>query len=80
MSGITTVIVDEEGHLRIKGKNETDHNTLLMTMKINDTRKPKYIKKWNLGNREGWKEFNDKVIESKNAHHIEQGSYTEAEK
>ena len=33
MSGINTVIVDEEGHLGIKGKNETDHNTLLMTMK-----------------------------------------------
>ena len=53
MSGINTVIVDEEGHLRIKGKNETDHNTLLMTMKINDTRKPKYIKKWKQGRLEG---------------------------
>ena len=80
MSGINTVIVDEEGHLRIKGKNETDHNTLLMTMIINDTRKPKYIKKWNLGNKEGWKEFNKKVIESENARHIEQGPYAEAEK
>ena len=80
MSGINTVIVDEEGHLSIKGKNETDHNTLLMTMKINDTRKPKYIKKWNLGNKEGWKEFNKKVIESENARHIEQGPYAEAEK
>ena len=80
MSGINTVIVDEEGHLRIKGKNETDHNTLLMTMKINNTRKPKYIKKWNLGNKEGGKEFNKKVIESENARHIEQGPYAEAEK
>ena len=80
MSGINTVIVDEEGHLGIKGKNETDHNTLLMTMKMNHTRKPKYIKKWNLGNKEGWKEFNKKVIESENARHIEQGPYAEAEK
>ena len=52
--GITTVIVDEEGHLGIKGKNKTEHNTLLMTMKINDTRKPKYAKRWNLENKEGW--------------------------
>ena len=34
--GIATMIVDEEGHLRIRGKNETNHNTLLMSIKVND--------------------------------------------
>ena len=27
---IQSVVVDEEGNLRIKGKNETDHNTIVM--------------------------------------------------
>ena len=77
-TGITTMIVDEEGHLRVRGKNETDHNTLLMTLKINDTRKPTYINKWNLDNNEGWKAFNNKVAEAANQHHITLGTYHEA--
>ena len=72
------MIVDEEGHLRVRGKNETDHNTLLMTLKINDTRKPTYINKWNLDNNEGWKAFNNQVAEAANQHHITQGTYDEA--
>ena len=76
--GITTVIVDKEGHLRIRGKNETDHNTLLMTLKMNHTSKPTYIDKWNLDNNEGWKASNNKVAEAANQHHITQGTYDEA--
>ena len=67
-----------KGHLRVRGKNETDHNTLLMTLKINYTRKPTYINKWNLDNNEGWKSFNNKVAEAANQHHITQGTYDEA--
>ena len=33
-NNIQTLIVDEEGHLRIKGKNETDHNTITMSIAI----------------------------------------------
>ena len=68
------MIVDREGHLRVRGKNETDHNTPLMTLKINDTRKPTYINKWNLDNNEGWKASNNKVAEAANQHHITQGN------
>ena len=32
--GVT--IIDEVGQLRIKGKNETDHNTITTSIKIND--------------------------------------------
>ena len=76
--GITTIIVDEESHLRIRGKNETDHNTLLTTLKINDTRKPTYINNWNLDKNKGWKAFNNKVADAANQHHITQGTYDEA--
>ncbi len=32
--GIT--IIDEEGQLRVKGKNETDHNTIITSIKVNN--------------------------------------------
>ena len=72
------MIVDEEGHQRIKGKNETDHNTLLMTIKVNDARKPTYRTVWNLKNKDGWKEFNNMIAENKNKQQITQGRYVEA--
>ena len=42
---IQSVIVDEEGNLRIKGKNETSHNTIVMSLRINDPRKPTFLEK-----------------------------------
>ena len=78
--GVATMIVDEEGHLRIKGENETDHNTILMTIKVNDARKPTYRTMWNLENKDGWKEFNNMIAENKNKQQITQGWYEEAEK
>ena len=62
--------------IRIRRKNET----LPKTLKINNTRKPMYIKKWNLENNKGWREFNNKVGEATNYHHITQGSYEEVVK
>ena len=59
------MIIDEEGSLRITGKNQTDHNTLLMNMKINNPRKPTYRETWKLNNREGWKEFNQEMKKKK---------------
>ena len=58
---IQTVIVDEKGHLRVKGKNETDHNTLLMSIKMNDMRKAAYKETWKLDNTEGWKLYNTEM-------------------
>ena len=58
---IHTVIVDEEGNLSIKGKNETDHNTIMISLRINDPRTPTYQEKWKLNNKEGWIEFNKTI-------------------
>ena len=63
---IQTLIIDEEGHLRVKGKHETDHNTILMSIKINDPREPTYRESWKTDNREGWKQFNKTVQEKRN--------------
>ncbi len=70
------IIVDEEGALRIKGKNESDHNTITATIRVNTPRKPTYIRKWNIKNNEGWKKFNDEI--TKNAGNIKE--YTQFEK
>ena len=53
--------MDEEGHLRVKGKNETDHNTIITTIATNLPRKKTIIEKWNLNNKEGWENFNKEM-------------------
>ena len=58
-------MIDEEGHIRVKGKHEMDHNTILMSLRINDPREPTYRESWKTDNSEGWKQFN-KTIQEKN--------------
>ena len=76
---IQTVIVDEKGHLRVKGKNETDHNTLLMLIKINDMRKATYKETWKLDNTEGWKLYNKEMEKMENREKILGDRYETAE-
>ena len=54
-------IVDEEGVYRIKGRKETDHNTLLCKLSFEPKRETKKIVKWKLNNKEGWKLFNEQI-------------------
>ena len=77
---IQSVIVDDEGNLRIKGKNETDHNTIVMSIRINDPRKPTFREKWNLKNKDGWTKFNKAILEAYNSNNILVNNYQEAEK
>ena len=65
------MIVDEKGQLRTKGKNESDHNTMITRIKINDPRRPTYATRWKLDNKEGWKEFNKMVNEDRTKEIIE---------
>ena len=78
--GIQTLNVDEEGHLRVKGKNETDHNTITMTTKMNDPRKPKFQERWRLNNKEGWTLFNKTIQLEENKSIITKGTYKQAAK
>ena len=77
---IQRVIVDEDGNLRIRGKNETDHNMILMTLKINDPRKPTIIERWKLNNRDGWKKFNETIQEAHKTNKLQTANYKETEK
>ena len=74
------MIVDEEGIHRIKGKNETDHNTIMMSLRINDARKPTFEEKWMLNNKEGWKKFNKTIQEAYSKNKINTNDYQKTEK
>ncbi len=81
---IEHVYVDETGSLRVKGKNESDHNTITATIKVNSPREPIYKIKWNLNNKEGWEKFNEEITEglekvAENTNSM-QAKYTEVEK
>ncbi len=56
-------IIDEEGQLRIKGKNETDHNTIITSIKISDKRHPRFIERWKKGTPDQWRSFNEQMNE-----------------
>ena len=58
---ITETTVDEGGELRLKGKKETDHNTITMSLKINNPRKAVFKEQWKINNLEGWAKFNQEV-------------------
>ena len=57
---ISEIIIDEDGLLKVKGKKETDHNTILVKMKIESIEKIKPVKNigWNLkAPEEKWRQF-----------------------
>ena len=45
----------------MKGKNETDHNTIITEIKINNPRQPIYLEKRKIKNTDGWKKFNKSI-------------------
>lgn len=58
------IIVDEEGIYRLKSKDtHSDHNSLLAKIPYQPHAKYKTIKRWKLGNKKGWKEFNEQIVE-----------------
>ena len=59
------IIIDDIGTYRIKGRKESDHNTILMETKLRITKDNKKITRWRLTNQEGWKKYN-KVLKEIN--------------
>ena len=79
-SNKVAMVIDETGELRVKGKNESDHNTMIMTVKINKPRKPTYIEPWKLNNEDGWRRFNDEIRSKQNNKPETLRNYNEFEK
>ena len=76
----TSLIIDERGTLRIKGKKESDHNTILMAIKVNNPMKREHTTKWKLENKEGWNQFNKKIKEENNQSELSKRDYEKTER
>ncbi len=55
--------IDVEGTHRLKGKEETDHNTILMETDFEVKTKPTYKKVWKKGSPQDWQKYNDQVLQ-----------------
>ena len=55
--------IDEAGIYRLKGKEETDHNTILFEVGAHIAGKETKEKIYNLKNKESWREYNKKMQE-----------------
>ena len=58
-NNITETTTDEEGTHRIRGRNETDHNTIMVNINMHMHKQSTTIKRWKLDNNEGWKQYNN---------------------
>ena len=62
---VTKMLIDEDGLYKIKGKHETDHNTICLEMKLIDIDKMKVVRKtdWNLrASSEKWALFGEELV------------------
>ena len=58
-NNIKEMTTDEEGTHRIRGRNETDHNTIMVNINMHMHKQTTTIKRWKLDNNEGWKQYNN---------------------
>ena len=58
---IHETIVDEEGHIRIKGRKETDHNTIVMNTGIQTCKTERKIKRYKMNNIAGWEKYREQI-------------------
>ena len=72
------VYVDEAGTHKLKGKEETDHNTIIIETKYPTTTRAEKRKLMNLKDSEGWEKFN-KLMEEEYEHNMPE-SYSQYEK
>ena len=63
---VTKVVIDETELYKVRGKNDTDHNTICIDINIKDLNETKVIKKtdWNLrASEEKWAKFSEELEE-----------------
>ena len=53
--------IDEEGTIRIKGKKDSDHNTIALRTRLKIKEKPHKCSIWNVKNKEGWAKYNNEI-------------------
>ena len=60
---IETIEIDEQGVRCPKGVHETEHNTIIMNMKIPQTKRNNTTIRWNITEETDWDAFNKKLEE-----------------
>ena len=58
---IKEIHTDEERTLILKGKKESDHNTIITKLDVKAEKAERKIKRWKLDNKEGWKNYNSEI-------------------
>ena len=59
-SRIQELKIDNEGHLTLKGKKQSDHNTITLTLQLRTHKTKKQItKRWAPGNKLAWEAYNE---------------------
>ena len=64
---ITKMFIDEEGEFRIRSKNDSDHNTIIVDLKMNNLPKEKIVRvsEWNINAPpEKWEQFRSELAKS----------------
>ena len=60
-STIKEIKTDEERTLILKGKKESDHNTIVTKLDIKAEKTERKVKRWKLDNKQGWKNYNTEI-------------------
>lgn len=55
------IYVDEEGLLKIEGKHQSDHNTIMITLKSHVIKSREKISRWNFNKDNNWLGFNEAI-------------------
>ena len=55
------IIIDETGNLRMKGRKESDHNTITMETKCQTRKALEKRQIWRTNNEEAWEDFNKEM-------------------
>ena len=58
---IQDMIIDEEENYRLKGKNRSDHNTIILTINKKLNQKNKQNKIWKINEKTDWKKYEEKL-------------------
>ena len=58
---IQEMIIDEEENYRLKGKNQSDHNTIMITINKKLNQKNKQNKIWKINEKTDWKKYEEKL-------------------
>ena len=56
---VKDIKIDCENIYTLRGKEETDHNTMILDLNLTLKTRSNKISVWNLNNKEGWKKYNE---------------------